>query len=333
MGGNMHKLQDSQIAHLNLIDVHHHVILPEYEKSLERSGARDPSKPLKRDTTPASVIDNMSRFGISKAIVNPLSAAGVHHGDDANADYLVKATTDAMAKFVSNVPDKLGFFAPLSYPDVGAALKQAEHALDVLNADGLMLLTNQNGRYPGDPLGEELWAELNRREAIVFVHPTRPANHGSLNIKMWAAVIEYPFETTRVATNLIYNGYMKKYPKIKWLLAHAGGCFPYLSFRLKMMEEQDEQKPTFGERHPEGTAPYVGQFYFDTAIMGGNAPMKALQEITDPSHILFGTDWPFVTDELVHEQLVNLTATDLFTGAAYEGMARGNAKALFPKLG
>ena len=112
----MHKLEDSQIANLNLIDVHHHVILPEYEKSLERSGARDPSKPLKRDTTPASVIDNMGRFGISKAIVNPLSAAGVHHGDDANADRLVKATTDAMAKFVSNVPDKLGFFAPLSYP-------------------------------------------------------------------------------------------------------------------------------------------------------------------------------------------------------------------------
>jgi len=222
----MTEITSSQIAQLNLIDVHHHVILPEYEKALERSGARDPSKPLKRDTSTAEVIDNMGHFGVSKAIVNPLSAAGVHHGDDGNADYLVRSTTDAMAKFVSGAPSQLGFFAPLSYPDVPAALKQVEYALDELKSDGLMLLTNQNGRYPGDPLGEELWAELDRREAIVFVHPTRPANHGTLNIKMWAAVIEYPFETTRVATNLIYNGYMKKYPNIKWLLAHAGGCFP-----------------------------------------------------------------------------------------------------------
>lgn len=328
----MHELTASQIENLNLIDVHHHVILPEYERALEKSGARDPSKPLKRDTTTSQIIDNMGRFGIVKAIVNPLSAAGVHHGDDANANSLVRSTTEAMAKFVSNASSQLGFFAPLSYPDVGNALKQAEYALDTLKADGLMFLTNQNGVYVGDPLGEELWAELNRRKAVVFIHPTRPANHGSLNLKMWAAVIEYPFETTRVATNLIYNGYMKKYPDIKWLLAHAGGCFPYLSFRLKMMEEQDEQTPTFGERHPEGTAPYVGQFYFDNAIMSGPAPMKALREITDPSHILFGTDWPFVADELVFEQLSNLTGGELFSGAPYEAMARGNAKALFPRL-
>lgn len=329
----MHKLDHSQIENLNLIDVHHHVILPEYEKALERSGARDPSKPLKRDTTSAKVVDNMARFGISKAIVNPLSAAGVHHGDDSNADFLVKTTSEAMAKFVSNAPTELGFFAPLSFPDVASALRQAEYALDVLNADGLMLLTNQNGFYVGDPRGDELWNELNRRGAVVFVHPTRPANHGTLNLKMWAAVIEYPFETTRVATNLIYNGVMAKYPNIKWLLAHAGGCFPYLSFRLKMMEEQDEQVPRFGERHPEGTAPYVGKFYFDTAIMGGNAPMKALQEVTEPSHILFGTDWPFVTAELVTEQLANLTSGEIFTGDAYEAMARTNAIKLFPRFG
>lgn len=329
----MDKLDPGQIEKLNLIDVHHHVILPEYEKALERSGARDPSKPLKREASVSEVIDNMGRFGVANAIVNPLSAAGVHHGDDANAEFLVRSTSEAIATFVSRAPDQLGFFAPLSYPDVASALRQVEYALDELHADGLMLLTNQHGVYVGDPLGEELWEELNRQEAIVFIHPTRPANHASLNLKMWAAVIEYPFETTRVATNLIYNGFMTKYPKIKWLLAHAGGCFPYLSFRLKMMEEQDEQQPSFGERHPEGTAPYIGQFYFDNAIMSGSAPMKALQEVTEPSHILFGTDWPFVTSELVFEQLANLTSGGLFSGSNFDAMARSNAEKLFPRFG
>jgi len=322
-----------EIAKLNLIDVHHHVVLPAYELALVKSGARDPSKPLRKNSTSVEILEAMGQFGIAKAVVNPLSAAGVHHGDDANADYLVSTTTEALAAFVSETPDRLGYFAPVSYPDVGRALRQMEYALDTLDADGLILMTNQNGVYVGDPIGEELWAELDRRGAVVFIHPTNPANHADLNLNIWAAVIEYPFETTRVAANLIYNGFMAKYPNIKWIMAHGGGCLPYLSLRLKLMEEQDENAPAFTERHPEGTAPYIGQFYFDTAIAGSKAAMGALQEVTDPSHIMFGSDWPYITEHFVTEQLGNLTRRDVFSMENFKAMESGNATALFKRFG
>ncbi|MFM1816131.1 MAG: hypothetical protein RLZ98_2826 [Pseudomonadota bacterium] len=318
---------------LELIDVHHHVVLPAYEQALIKSGARDPSKPLRKNATPAEILEAMGRFGIARAVVNPLSAAGVHHGDDGRADYLVASTTEALAKFAGEVPDRLGFFAPLSYPDVTRALRQLEYALDTLHADGVILMTNQNGAYVGDKAGEELWAEMDRRGAAVFIHPTRPANHEALGLDIWAAVIEYPFETTRVAANLIYNGFMARYPNIKWILAHAGGCLPYLSLRLKLMEEQDEHTPAFSERHPEGTAPYIGRFYYDTAIAGSRAAMGALQEVAGPGQILFGSDWPYITAHFVTEQLENMTAEGVFTPENFTAMEQGNAKRIFTRFG
>ena len=317
---------------LAFIDVHHHVVLPAYEKALIRSGARDPSKPLRKNATPDEIIEAMERFGIAKAVINPLSAAGVHHGSDEAADDLVKSTTEALAEFAAAAPDRLGIFAPLSFPDVASAVRQLDTALGSFGADGIILMTNQNGVYVGDPAGEELWAELDRREATVFIHPTRPANHADLGLELWAAIIEYPFETTRVAANLIYNGYMARYPNIKWILAHAGGCLPYLSLRLKLMEEQDEKSPPFSERHPEGTAPYVGRFYFDTAIAGSKAAMGALQEVADPSHIMFGSDWPYITDHFVSEQLDNLLAPGVFTEEDFHAMENTNAKRLFKRF-
>src|SRR5262249_16107643 len=189
----------------------------------------------------------MGSLGIEAAIVNPLSVAGVHHGSDADAGYLCQSVTDALARFAGHDLGKLGFFAPVPYPDVDGALRYMEYALDQLHTDGLILLTSQNGINVGDKRGEPLWAELDRRGAVVFIHPARPAFVDTLSTRIWGSIIEYPFETTRVAAFLIYNEFMRKYPNIKWILAHAGGCLPYLSFRLVLMEGQDIHTPPFSE--------------------------------------------------------------------------------------
>ena len=314
------------------IDVHHHCVLPEYQAALVRSGAADPSKPLRLNSTPHEAAASMATLGIDAAIVNPLSVAGVHHGDDQNARYLCRSVTDALAKFAAAVPDKFGFFAPLPYPDIDGALEHMAYALDTLKADGLILLSQQNGIYVGDKRGEPLWAEMDRRGAVVFVHPARPAFIDDFSSKIWGSIIEYPFETTRVASFLIYNEFMKKYPNIKWILAHAGGCLPYLSFRLHLMEEQDIAKPEFSTRVPEGAVSYVGKFYYDTAISGAAPALAGLKAVTEPSHIMFGSDWPYIHRETVEMQTVNLQQWDGFTPQTFAAMERENALALFPRF-
>ena len=181
-----------------LIDVHHHVVLPEYELALVKSGASDPSRPLRKNSNPQVECERMEQFGIGGAIVNPLSVAGVHHGNDANACYLTETVNEAQARFVSSAPDRLGFFATLPLPDLGGSLRQLEHAMDHLGADGVVFLSNQNGYYIGDPLFEPLYAEMDRRGIAAFVHPASPDYVAQLRLDLWAAYVEYTFETTRV---------------------------------------------------------------------------------------------------------------------------------------
>jgi predicted TIM-barrel fold metal-dependent hydrolase len=332
------------LSSLALIDVHHHVLLPEYEQALIRSGVADPSRPFRRHDGPAVTCEKMDELGIDAAVVNPLSVAGVHHGDDANARYLTRSVNEALAKFSSGAPDKLGFFATLPLPDVDGALREMSHALDTLGADGVVLLSHQNGVYVGDPACEPLYAEMDRRGVVCFIHPTIPAYFpAGLNLAMWPAYLEYAFDTTRVAANLIYHAVMRRYPAIKWLLAHAGGTLPYLSMRLRLMEELETKGRTapfpglgagkpFDERVPEGVAPYLDKFYYDVALSGADAPMAALTALAPASRIMYGSDWPFVEKSFVVEQQENLLRMSHFSGDRFAAMERRNAIGLFRRF-
>lgn len=331
-------------ADLRFIDVHHHVVLPEYQSALARSGVADPSRPFRQNDPPSVVCAKMAELGIEAAVLNPLSVAGVHHGDDANARYLTRSVNDALAVFAAQTPTKLGFFATLPVPDVDGALVELAHALDSLGADGIILLSNQNAVYVGDRRLDPLYAELHRRGAIVFIHPTIPPyvpDH--LDLKLWPAYIEYAFDTTRVAANLIYLEVMRTYPNIRWILAHAGGTFPYLSMRVRLMEELETKgrktpfpssgfgKP-FHERMPEGVGPYLDRFYYDTALSGADAPMAALTALASIGNIFYGSDWPYVDRAFVIEQNDNLVRMPHFAGDSFAAMERGNARRMFPRF-
>ena len=330
------------LSGLKLIDVHHHVVLPEYEAALKRSKAIDPSRPFRKGDPPAIVYEKMAEFGVAAAVVNPLSVAGVHHGDDANARYLTRSVGEALAKF-AGARSELGFFAPLPLPDIDGALVEMAYALDVLRADGFILLSHQNGVYVGDPRYRPVYDEMNRRGAIVFIHPTIPPYlPGGLDLPLWPAYIEYAFDTTRAGVNLIYNEVLREFPNIRWILAHAGGTFPYLSTRLRLMEELETHQPPFPrlgagrpfhERFPEGVRPWLDRFYYDVALSGGGPPMAALTQLAGAGRILYGSDWPFVERNFVVDQLDDLMTMWHFDGEEFHAMERRNAEALFKRFG
>ena len=284
--------------------VHHH-ILPDFFWR-ETNDAHNPVGGIAPPPWDAGMmVSFMDEAGIDVAVTS-ISTPGVHVGDDARARSLARRCNDLSAKLVQARPSRLGGFAALPLPDVDGALDEMSYALDTLAADGVVLLSHQNGVYVGDPRCEPLYAEMDRRGAVCFVHPTIPPYlPDGLNLKLWPAYLEYAFDTTRVAANLIYHEYMRRYPAIRWLLAHAGGAFPYLSMRLRLMEELETKgrKPPFpsvgtgrpfDERVPEGITPYLDKFWYDVALSGAEAPMAALTALAPASRILYGSDWPFV---------------------------------------
>ena len=167
--------------------------------------------------------------------------------------------------------------------------KEAAYALDVLKADGVVLLGSTDGHFLGDRRFDELRAELDRRGAMVFVHPNLHETSTQFGLPAPGFLVEFLCDTTRVATNLILSGTVEKYPRIRWILSHAGGFLPYIAWRLTLANEI----PHFAVKAPKGVLHCVRRFHYDTAPSPSPYAMAALRELVEPDHILFGSDDPF----------------------------------------
>ena len=116
--------------------------------------------------TPEMSIAAMDRNGIATAITS-VSAPGVWFGDGAQTRHLARHCNDYAAAMRAVHAGRFGVFACLPLPDVDASLREIEYALDTLRADGIGLLTNYAGVFPGDPAFVRVFDELNRRKAVV----------------------------------------------------------------------------------------------------------------------------------------------------------------------
>ena len=309
------------------IDVHHHV-LPEFYKEAQRGAGITGS--AYRGFPEWSVEGSLALMDHQRIATTIFSftSPGVYFGDLAQTRALTMRCNDFLAETAARRPDRFGGFAFLPLPDVDAALKEIERVFDVLKLDGVCLLTSVDERYIGHQDFEPVYAELNRRKAVVFIHPCYPPGTEARDYDIPRMMIDYPFETTKVATNLIMRGVMERLPDIKFILSHAGGTLPMLAHRISIFDKMTPQKANY----PQGALAYIKHFWFDTALSGHPAPLDALRAFADPTRILFGTDYPYVSEDVANAETAGLDAYAGFSEAERKMVARGNAEALFPRL-
>lgn len=155
------------------IDVHHHMVPEFYAKALKKLGVDDAAGAQLPDWTPETSLALMDATGIAKAYLS-VSCPGVYFGDAVHADELARECNE-FGSALKKGSDRFGFFATVSQTQVESAVAETAHAIDVLGADGVMLLSSVDGQYLGHLDYWPLMAELNRRKAVVFVHPNLPA--------------------------------------------------------------------------------------------------------------------------------------------------------------
>ncbi|MEI2778780.1 MAG: amidohydrolase family protein [Tetrasphaera sp.] len=220
------------------IDVHHHVIPPDYALLLPEKGIRPGGIPLPRWTAHAAG-RIMARNGPATAILS-VSTPGVWFGDVPEARRWARRVNTYAAQLVSDNPAGFGFFATLTLPDIDGPIAEAEYALDVLHADGIVLLANNAGMYPGDPAFDRLFAFLHERRALVFVHPSELPGGPADGIPSFTA--DFLLDTTRSAISLILSRALEKYDGVRFILAHAGGFVSYIAHRILLTTLRDEPK-------------------------------------------------------------------------------------------
>jgi predicted TIM-barrel fold metal-dependent hydrolase len=268
----------------------------------------------------------MDQAGVSTAM-NSIVAPGVWFGDPEQARRLARDSNEYAAKMVADYPGRFGSFATLTLPDIEGSLREIEYALDVLKADGIMLFTSYDDKWLGDPFFAPVFEELNRRQAVVFTHPTTNACCANLLPGISSAEIEYGTDTTRAIVRMVYSGAAKRYPNIRMIFSHGGGTMPYLIGRFV------NRVPRSGHGGPERLEhdfqAEVAKFYYDTAQTFNPVPMTALKHVVPTSQILFGTDYPYRSSI---ENTTGLTESKAFDSRELEGIKNENALLLLPRL-
>jgi 6-methylsalicylate decarboxylase len=306
------------------IDIHHHMMPPAWVAAeRERMSRVAPNFPWIFEWTPEKSIEDMDRNGLDCAV---LSISTVNADLPANVvRELVRGYNDYGARLTSDHSTRFGYFATIPLPDVDASLTEIEYAFNALKVDGIRVTTSYKDRWLGDPAFTPVLEELNRRKAVVFVHPTTPFGSATLLPEVQPPFLEYPFDTTRAITSLLFSGALSRFQNIKFIFSHGGGTIPFLAGRLKSMVAK---RTDISERLPNGVLPELSRLFFDLTSSANRMSFAAIKELAGCSQMLLGSDFPYFS---VRETIEDLDTLEL--SQSDERMLRnGNAAGLFPRL-
>jgi predicted TIM-barrel fold metal-dependent hydrolase len=303
------------IAHR--IDVHHHIVSPGFTAEM-----RALLQPPTLNWTPARSIEDMDRAGVATAITS-VTTPGVWIGDHEQGQRLARDSNDYAAKIRTDFPGRFGIFAAIPLPHIAASLAEIEYGLDVLQADGIALFTSYRDKWLGDPVFDPVMAELDRRSAVVFVHPEAPVCCRGLLPGVHEYMLEYGFDTTRAITNLVFGGAARRFRNIRWIFSHGGGTVPFLADRLVRAPLVNK---ALAQHVPNGVMAELARFHYDVAQIGPSA-LAALTHLVPISRILWGTDFPFRSGS----DYVEALSTYGFSPEELRMIDRENALHLLPR--
>jgi len=301
------------------------MIPPDYRNMLRRAGIDEAGGRALPDWSPEGSLQTMVELDVATAIASVSTPGTTFLPNPADASALAHDLNDYGAHLVASASERFGFFATVPMPHVDESVAETVRALDDLHADGVVLLANNAGTYLGEEGQDDLFAALNERSAVVFIHPADLPGPTVPGVAPFAA--DFLLDTTRAAYLLVRNGIRRKYPNIRFILSHAGGFVPYASHRMAVAIMGDTG------RSPADSLDDFSSFYFDTALSSSAAALPTLLAFAKPGHITFGSDWPFAPVAAGQLFAAGLDTYPGLDADTRDAINRTNALALFPRLG
>jgi predicted TIM-barrel fold metal-dependent hydrolase len=298
------------------IDVHHHIVPPTQRKmNIERHGGKGGPA-----WSPQMSLDDMDKGGVAYSITSIINPGPWYGEIEEPSRRLARECNDYAAKLRSDHPGRFGIFAAIAPVDVEGSLKEIEYAYDTLKAEGIALWTSYEGRYLGNEVFVPVLEELNRRKAVVYVHPTPPQCCAKVVVP--PSVIEYATDTTRTVASLLFEKPRSavKFPDIRWIWSHSGGTIPFLTSRFTRL--------AWEQKMAEDPVAIVQKHYYEVAQGNTSGQLAALLKMVPISQVMFGSDYPYRDAKEAVDGLVAYK----FSGADQRAIDNGNAMKLFPNI-
>jgi len=276
-------------------------------------------------TDPVRRIEDMDRVGIDVEVIS-LSTPNVYFAPPERQAEVARLVNDAYADLAARHPTRFKGFASIPMDDPDAALRELERALDELRMNGVIVLSNINGRALTDPRYRPFFVECDRRRVCVFIHPMIPANAEPFSEYVLGPIIGFPFDTTLAVARLCYAGVFRELPNIRWILGHLGGAVPYL------MERMDNGWRDFAECRvniDELPSVYLKRLYYDTVSFSAPSLMLT-RELVGADHMVMGSDYPHLLGSI--DRAVSTIESLEVPSAEKDQILSGTAKAILSNL-
>jgi predicted TIM-barrel fold metal-dependent hydrolase len=305
------------------IDIHSHAIVPRVAELMRQRGAPFVLPWSLEETWRVMEANEIEMCLLS----NPVP--GDFFESPAQATWFTREANEAVAELVRDHPSRFGLLAALPMPYVDAALEHTGYVFDELGADGVVLIPHAGDAYLGDPLFAPLLEELDRRQAVVLVHPlvlpggaVRAAGEAG---GVPPVLADFLLDTTRGAISLIRSGALDRYPGISFVLAHAGGFLPYAASRIDVLGR------AFCGMGGAAVALALRRFYYDLAL-AAPAALPSLLATVPRDRILYGTDWCAAPSQAVGACTRALGEASCLDSRDHQMINRDNALRLLPRL-
>ncbi len=231
----------------------------------------------------------MDRTGIDMQVISPYPGHFVYAAPAEVARDSCHLVNNHIAEMVAQHPDRLMGMGTVPLQDPGMALDELNRTVKELGFRGVELCTNVRGIDLTRAGLEKFFARVEELGLLIFLHPFGTSLVGRMSDHYFPNTIGHPLDSALCVGQLIFDGYLERFPKLKVCIAHGGGYLPAYWGRLDHAFAHREDCRVNISKPP---SEYLKKLYFDTVVFDPRE-LRHLIEIWGADHIMLGTDYPF----------------------------------------